>query len=255
VTLTAGEGTLGSVGGARVGAPGDLRNNGVVKFAGEAAERVARALLTAGPSTATDLAEALEITSAGIRRILSGLIDAGLVASRDKVPYGPSPKRGRGRPSSVFSLTPAGRAACDQSYDALAVDALRFMSESYGPLAVEAFATDRANRLASAMIPEGALTATPQEVAVALSLAGYAAEVEPLGGVSIQLCQHHCPVIDAAREFPAMCEAETAALSRVLGTHVTRLATLAHGDEVCTTVIPLDNTHVASRDALGKVSV
>ena len=195
------------------------------------------------------------MTPAGIRRILSVLIDSGLVVSRDKVPYGPRPKRGRGRPSSVFSLTPAGRAACDQSYDALAVDALRFMADSYGTSAVAAFAAERADRLASAMIPAGASSATPQEVASALTAAGYAAEVKPLGGGSVQLCQHHCPVIDAAREFPAMCEAETEALSRALGTHVTRLATLANGDEVCTAVIPFDSSHLHLRDSHGKVSV
>ena len=44
-------------------------------------------------------------------------------------------------------------------------------------------------------------------------------------------------VVDAARAFPVLCEAETAELGRVMGRHVTRLATLAHGDEVCTAVI------------------
>jgi predicted ArsR family transcriptional regulator len=41
-----------------------------------------------------------------------------------------------------------------------------------------------------------------------------------------------------AHEFPQLCEAETEAISRVLDTHVQRLATIAHGDGVCTTCIP-----------------
>jgi hypothetical protein len=41
-----------------------------------------------------------------------------------------------------------------------------------------------------------------------------------------------------AHEFPQLCEAETEAIGRVLGTHVQRLATIAHGDGVCTTCIP-----------------
>jgi hypothetical protein len=41
-----------------------------------------------------------------------------------------------------------------------------------------------------------------------------------------------------AREFPELCEAETDAFSRMLGVHVQRLATLAHGEHVCTTHIP-----------------
>jgi hypothetical protein len=42
-----------------------------------------------------------------------------------------------------------------------------------------------------------------------------------------------------AREFPQLCEAETEAFSRLLGVHVQRLATLAHGEHVCTTHIPV----------------
>jgi predicted ArsR family transcriptional regulator len=227
-----------------------------VKFPGEAAERVARALQQAGPSTATDLADALEMTPAAIRRQLTSLIDDGLVMSHDRAPYGPTPKRGRGRPSSVFSLTDAGRSACDQAYDDLALAALRFMSAEFGPQAVEAFATDRARRLADA-VPQPSGSATPQDVAEMLTRAGYAAALEPLGNVAVQLCQHHCPVVDAARAFPVLCEAETAELGRIMGRHVTRLATLAHGDEVCTSVIsaevaPTDTT--TPRRSLRKVS-
>jgi hypothetical protein len=41
-----------------------------------------------------------------------------------------------------------------------------------------------------------------------------------------------------AAEFPAFCEAETDAFSRLLGVHVQRLATLAGGHHVCTTFVP-----------------
>ncbi len=44
-----------------------------------------------------------------------------------------------------------------------------------------------------------------------------------------------------AAEFPQLCEAETEAFSRLLGTPVQRLATIAHGDGICT-------THVSPRD-------
>lgn len=238
----------------RIGGWHDLRNNVVVKFPGEAAERVARALLQAGPSTTADLADALEMSPAGIRRHLAALVDEGLVVAHDRAPYGPTPKRGRGRPSSVFSLTAAGRSACDQAYDALALSAIRFMAAEYGSDAVDAFAADRARRLAAGL-PQPPHGATPQQVADALTLAGYAAAVEPLGDVAVQLCQHNCPVVDAAREFPVLCEAETAELGRVMGRHVTRLATLAHGDEVCTAVISADATHASptSSRTLGKV--
>ena len=50
-----------------------------------------------------------------------------------------------------------------------------------------------------------------------------------------QICQHHCPVAHVAAEFPELCEAETEAFGRLLGTPVQRLATIAHGDGICTT--------------------
>ena len=53
-----------------------------------------------------------------------------------------------------------------------------------------------------------------------------------------QVCQHHCPVQHVAEEFPQLCEAETQVFAELLGTHVQRLATIAHGDGVCTTFIP-----------------
>jgi predicted ArsR family transcriptional regulator len=74
-------------------------------------------------------------------------------------------------------------------------------------------------------------------LAGALTREGYAASATPLG-TGGQLCQHHCPVAHVAAEFPQLCEAETRAFARLLGTHVQRLATIARGDAVCTTHVP-----------------
>jgi predicted ArsR family transcriptional regulator len=79
--------------------------------------------------------------------------------------------------------------------------------------------------------------ARAEALAEALTAEGYAANATTIatGG---QLCQHHCPVAHVAAEFPQLCDAETAVISRLVGTHVQRLATIAHGDGVCTTHIP-----------------
>lgn len=207
-----------------------------MKFPTEAAERVARCLAEHGPSTAAAIAHALGISAAAVRRPLRALQDAGLVQALDRAPYGPDPDPRRGRPSQVFTLTAAGRAACDQAYDTLALEALRFMARREGRDAVAAFAAERAERLVAGV--READTVTVQDLADHLSAEGFAATVEPLARDGAQLCMHHCPVVDAAGEFPELCEAETAALGAVLGRHVTRLATLAHGDGICTTLIP-----------------
>ncbi|MPN30943.1 hypothetical protein SDC9_178414 [bioreactor metagenome] len=80
-----------------------------------------------------------------------------------------------------------------------------------------------------------------QALADALTDDGYAASVRPVGNgdFAVQLCQGHCPIEQVAREYPQLCEAETAAFSKLLGVHVQRLATLAQGEHVCTTVVPV----------------
>lgn len=207
-----------------------------MKFPTEAAERVARCLAEHGPSTAASLAANLGITPAAVRRPLRALQESGLVQALDRAPFGPDPDPRRGRPSSVFTLTGAGRAACDQAYDTLALEALRFLAERDGREAVAAFAAERARRLVGPIPQKGSLSV--QEVADRLTDHGFAATIEPVSRDGAQLCQHHCPVVDAAGEFPELCEAETAALGAALGRHVTRLATLAHGDGICTTLVP-----------------
>ncbi len=213
-----------------------------MKFPGDAAERVARSLLAQGPGTPSQLAERLSLTSAAIRKSLSNLSAEGLVEGSERSPYGPAPAKRRGRPSVVFSLTARGRAALNQESDSLAIEALRFVAETQGQAGIAAFAQRRADTLMKQLNTQSGTTAVAvEQLAQTLTDAGYAASVDQTsdGGYAVQLCQHHCPVIDAATEFPELCEAETRALGDALGLHVTRLATLAHGDGVCTTVIPL----------------
>ena len=211
-----------------------------MKFPGEAAERIARLLLSGGPATASELAELLGMSATAVRRPLLALCDAGLVAQSDQPPYGPSRAVRRGRPSQIFSLTDAGRSACDQGYDGLALEALRYMRDHGDSKAVEEFAKARARRLLGVQDRDSSAAGqtNPEDLAALLTTAGFAATVEPNEAGSHQLCQHNCPVVEAAKEFPELCEAETEVLSEILGLHVTRLATLAQGGHVCTTLIP-----------------
>lgn len=201
-------------------------------------ERVARTILENGPSTAADLARLLDLTPAAVRRHLDHLAVEGVVESREPKVYG---ARGRGRPAKVFALTESGRDSFDQQYDDLAVQAMRFLAETGGEDAVVEFAR---RRVAFVERDYAAALALDPDLSPAEALAkvftqnGYAASVRDLPVVGEQLCQQHCPVSHVAHEFPQLCEAETEAIASVLGTHVQRLATIAHGDGVCTTCIP-----------------
>jgi predicted ArsR family transcriptional regulator len=200
-------------------------------------ERVVRSILVEGPSTAAALAERLDLTPAAVRRHLDQLVDDGAVEVREPRTLA---ARGRGRPAKLFALTEAGRDHFDHQYDALAAQALRFLHETGGEDAVRAFADRRVAFIEERFGEVAAAnpTLTPAQVlAQVLTDEGYAAAVRDVP-VGEQLCQQHCPVSHVAHEFPQLCEAETAAIGRVLGHHVQRLATIAHGDGVCTTCIP-----------------
>jgi predicted ArsR family transcriptional regulator len=227
----------------------DLRNVAVVKTLADAAAvpaadsrtraRVQALLLEHGAATAAELGEAVGLSPAAIRRHLEAMLADGEVVARDRNVRGP---RGRGRPAKVFVLTDAGRVRCgSHTYDDLANSALRWIARS-GEGAVTAFAEDLVGaleqrcRTATAEAGEDPL-AKAEALAQALSAEGYAASASTIASGG-QLCQHHCPVAHVAAEFPQLCEAETQVISRLVGTHVQRLATIANGDGVCTTHIP-----------------
>jgi predicted ArsR family transcriptional regulator len=203
-------------------------------------DRVTHLLLAHGAATAAQLGCELGLSPAAIRRHLDAMLDDGDVVARDAVVRG---TRGRGRPAKVFTLTePARVRAGKHTYDDLASAALRWIAEQGGDEAVARFAAEQVaaleNRCSGALADAGDDPLDRAEaLASALTAEGYAASASAIatGG---QLCQHHCPVAHVAAEFPQLCEAETAAISKLVGTHVQRLATIAHGDGVCTTHIP-----------------
>jgi predicted ArsR family transcriptional regulator len=196
-------------------------------------DRVRTLLLDLGPSTAATLAERTGLTVAAVRRHLDALLAEGTITTR--TPRLRQVKRGR--PARLYALTEAGHAAGPSAYDDLATSALRYLADSMGVEAVEAFAQTRAADLEARYAHVATAADRPAALADALSADGYAATTSDQG-LGVQLCQHHCPVQHAAQQFPQLCDAETAALGRLLDVHVQRLATIAHGDGVCTTFIP-----------------
>ena len=210
-------------------------------------DRVLRVVSEEGPVSIQGLVERLGLTETAVRRHVDGLHADGLVEGRDAV----GPRR-RGRPAKAWVLTEQGHRSLASDYDHLAGDALRFLRSTVGESAVQQFAAQRVaaleERYAARIDAAGSATSARAGALVeALNADGFAASARPVGAGSapltgIQLCQGHCPVQHVASEFPALCEAETEAFSRLLGVHVQRLATLAHGDHVCTTFVPAPTT-------------
>lgn len=203
--------------------------------------RVLELIVSLGPISSAALATQLELTTAGIRRHIGALEDGGLIAPHE---VAGTVRPRRGRPARHYVATAAGRARLANAYADLAAAALRFLAQTAGPAAVADFAAQRMRTLETRYAPLiNAAGADPRAradaLAEVLTADGFAATVRDVGDFALQLCQGHCPVLAVAQEFPELCEAEREAFARLLGLHVQRLATLAQGEHVCTTHIPV----------------
>ena len=206
---------------------------------GRTREAVIQLLLSDAPITAADLAARLGISSAAVRRHLDQLVAEGAAVSRDAPAR---VHRGRGRPARSYLLTDVGRQRLPHQYDELAVQALEYLQQVAGPESVTEFARRRAEAIVEPFAAELAgaadVSARADVLASALTAAGFAASLQEVG-VGRQLCQHHCPVGHVAAKYPQLCEEEMAVFTRALGSYAQRLATIARGDPICTTFIPL----------------
>lgn len=217
---------------------GDRHEPEIAESESSTRDRVLQLVIADGPVTANSLAAALGLTTAGIRRHIGCLEDAGLISIHDGRPTG-----ARGRPARYYVATDLAHSGLTGEYPDIATQALKFLVEVAGEGAIEDFAEQRMVEFESRYGP--AITAKDtagrvQQLADALCADGFAATVRPVAGaVTIQLCQGHCPVQHVAAQFPQLCDAEAQVFARLVGSHTQRLATLASGGHVCTTSVPL----------------
>ena len=196
-----------------------------------------------GPVTASAIARILGLTTAAVRRHITILMESGEIAEHEP---GTVAKRGRGRPARHYIATERAHMHLADGYSDLAVKALRHLGQVGGEEAVDSFAAARSREIERRYAPivrdagkDPRVRA--QALADALTQDGYAATVREIanGTFAVQLCQGHCPIQHVAGDFPQLCDAETQAFSRLLDVHVQRHATLAGGEHVCTTHIPV----------------
>ena len=207
---------------------------------GRTRDRVSALILEHSPQTATELAGRLGISPAAVRRHLDALVATGRLEER----LTRDAHRGRGRPARQFHLTDAGRATFPHAYDDLALTALRYVAAAGGPDAVRAVAEQQLagleQRCSTAV--EQAVTGPPAHrrprPGPGRRPHGRGLRCHGLGSPAVGSSASTTARWRTWRGFPQLCEAETAVIGRLVGTHVQRLATIAHGDGICTTHIP-----------------
>ncbi len=211
--------------------------------------RVRTTVAELGPVTAARIAEVLGLSGPAVRRHLDAMAAEGVLQAREPRP---DARRGRGRPAKEYVIGSAGHDDLPSGYDELALTALRYLADALGPEAVTDFARQRFAALEESLAGlTGSLPERVEALVQALADQGYSASSRPVAqgtpAEGLQLCQGHCPVQKVAEAFPQLCEAERRTFENVLGTRVQRLATLAHGDHVCTTFVPLDQVRPPAR--------
>lgn len=220
---------------------------------GDTRHKILLLLLQQGPISASAIAKEYGLTTAGIRRHLDNIVADGLAEIVDRPHTGQ-----RGRPAKLFRLTHAGRAYFGHDYDSLALMALQMLKKTSGEVALEEFATERMRHIfQDARVKEYKdlleeddnggesredLVAHAHAIAQVLTEQGYAATVDYAAG-GVQICRHHCPIQDVAQQFPELCAAEHRVVAELLGHHTQPLATIADGNGICTTHIPLTTIH------------
>ena len=202
----------------------------LVSLLGEQRAAIVEELRRLGERTVAQLAQLLGISEVAVRRHLGVLEDDGLVASHRV-------NQGRGRPVACYWLTEDAQRLFPQGYDALAGEMLQFLADTQGREGLRTYLRWRLERevegLRSSVTAED-LHGRLEQLAGALSDAGYDAVVEPAGD-GFTLTQHNCAIFDVAKDHPEMCAYEAATFSKVLGGDVrlSRRETLASGATAC----------------------
>lgn len=202
----------------------------LVSLLGEQRAAIVEELRRVGERTVAQLAELLGLSEVAVRRHLGVLEEDGLVTSHRV-------NQGRGRPVARYWLTEDANRLFPQRYDALAGEMLEFLADTQGREGLRAYLRWRLEREVEGLresVTASDLHGRLEQLADALSQAGYEAAVEP-DGRGFTLTQHNCAIFDIAKDHPEMCAYEAATFSKVLGGDVrlSRRETLAGGGTAC----------------------
>lgn len=228
-------------------------------------------LLNEGALTATTIAQRLGLASVGVRRHLDSMVQSGhaQIVTRKKTDT-PKPQSGehtqsadsissahptrprstssrhtvskgmRGRPAKYYELTALGRKQLGSADSGLAAQALAALRKVGGQKVIDTFAQERVHQILQSgeLCSCGSVKEKADELGKTLTRHGYAASVREVNH-GIEICQHNCPIADTAEQFPELCEGEHKVFSDYFDRPIQRLATIASGNRVCTTFIPL----------------
>jgi predicted ArsR family transcriptional regulator len=167
-------------------------------------------LLRRSSRTVDELAQALELTHTAVRAHLAALARDGLVKQR-------SERRGSGKPSSVYDLTPAAEYLFPKSYGLYLDQLLDVLSERTPADEVETLLREVGRRIATQWtIPPGDLRVRLDEAAEVLNELGGLMERES-EGETMCIRGYRCPFAAVVQEHPEVCDLAETLVTELVG--------------------------------------
>ena len=183
--------------------------------------------------TVNELAEALSISSMGVRQHLAILEKDDLVEFRREKPK-------RGRPMHLYQLTEKGNDLFPSTYASFALNLLQEMGRLDGCGLINKTLRGRVKSQMESYARRLEGKSLAEKVKILAEIRdeeGYMAEFTEEDGDYL-LVEHNCPIVNIAEAYPHVCETELALFRRSLGQKIYREEHLMDGSHKCSYRIP-----------------
>jgi len=171
-------------------------------------------LKTRGPSTAQQLAKALDLSSMGVRRHLDAWLEKGLLLTEDRADK-------VGRPARYWLLSDAGHARFPDRHSELTVQLIAQVRTLFGQAGLDKLITAREQSSETSyqerMAGAKTLSRRLAKLVEARDAEGYMAQLEKQPDGSFLLIENHCPICAAATACQGFCRSELDVFRRTLG--------------------------------------
>lgn len=178
--------------------------------------------------TVDELGDGLEISRNAVRQHLSALERDGLISAGEV-------RRGVGRPSQVYVLTPTGEEQFPRQYSLLSDWILSSLKELHGSEGMTKLLEQIANRLATQFAPRivgGTQAERAEAVTAILNELGYVAVTEP-SGQELAITAVNCVYHHLAVEYPEVCQLDIELVQRLTGANVDHTECMVRGGRRC----------------------
>ncbi|WP_428242194.1 helix-turn-helix transcriptional regulator [Gynuella sp.] len=194
-------------------------------------QQILNILKTEGPQSAKQLADALDLTTMGVRQHLLSLEGQGKVSYEDRPAV-------RGRPVRYWSLTEHANEEFENRHEELTLQLIESVQEIFGSAGLEQLIDNREQKMrqlyTEALENQKTLSQKLHSLAEIRSKEGYMATIQEMDDGWL-LLENHCPICAAARQCQNFCRSELSIFQNLLAgqANITREEHIIAGARRC----------------------